>query len=195
MFKYSRQAGPLRPARGGAQPRRAGPHAGGGYNNNSSGRRNRLSCRRKAMAEWWQSSAKWICKAERLSLRASLLPKAFLQNESLWDDFCTLRGWVCLSCLVAPGRGLRRRPKPSVEHVVSGIRTQRPCGVGWGNGAPRTVRSKSLHAHKTCNYYIPRIYTVDSIVCNFEAFNRNWSLKQSLSLLFMGHWKIRVTES
>ena len=49
-----------------------------------------------------------------LSLRASLLPKALLWNESLWDhdNLCTLWGWVCQSCLVASGRGLC--PGPNV---------------------------------------------------------------------------------
>ena len=27
----------------------------------------------------------------------------FVWKESLWEDFWTLWGWVCLSCLVGPG--------------------------------------------------------------------------------------------
>ena len=34
----------------------------------------------------------WNCKAEKPGLWAWLLPKAFLRNEYLWDDFCTLLG-------------------------------------------------------------------------------------------------------
>ena len=63
-------------------------------------------------------SASLTCKAEKLSLRASLLPKALPWKESLWDDFFTLWGWVCLSCLVAPGRGLGPRPKSAMSRVV-----------------------------------------------------------------------------
>ena len=86
------------------------------------------------MAERRQSVARLTCKAEKLSLRASLFPKALPWKESLWDDFFTLWGWVCLSCLVAPGRGPSPRPKSALE---PGLLELNPaplrCGVEkWG---------------------------------------------------------------
>ena len=89
---------------------------------------------RQSMAEWWQSSARLTCKAEKLSLRASLFPKALPWMASLWDKFFTFWGWACLSCLVAPWRGPIPRPKSA---LVPGPRELNPvplwCGVGeWG---------------------------------------------------------------
>ena len=59
----------------------------------------------------------------------------FVWKESLWEDFWTLWGWVCLSCLVAPGQGFLEPGLPPLW-----------CGVG-NLGAPKK-RAKSQQALK-----------------------------------------------
>ena len=85
-----------------------------------------LAAKRKSMSKWWQSSDRLTCKEEKLSLRALLLPNAFLWGESLWDDFCTFwgLGWVCKSFLVAPGWEFGPRPKSALQ---PGLRELNPA--------------------------------------------------------------------
>ena len=115
------------------------------------------------MAEWRQLSAGLTCKAESLSLRASLLPTALPWKESLWDDFCTLFAEVALS--PAPGRGIGPRPNSALE---PGLRKPNSaplrCEVGkWAPqqcGQSRCTLAKHAptpHQHTTPSCFHPPI--------------------------------------
>ena len=92
---------------------------------------------RQSMAEWWQSSARLTCKAEKLGLRASLLPKALLWKESLCDDFCTLwtPRWVITGLSKLPCfPGAEARPPPEISPLEPGLRELNPAPLRRGVG-------------------------------------------------------------
>ena len=100
---------------------------------------------------WWLcrqyadgNIARLTCKAEKLSPRASLLPKALPWKESpLGWLLCPLgMGLPKLPCCprtgVRPPPEISRGPGLLAWSLVSGNRAQLPWGVGWGNRAHRT---------------------------------------------------------
>ena len=77
--------------------------------------------------------------------------------EFLWDDLCTLWGWVCLSRLVAPGRGLGPRPKSALEHDLWGLNTV-PLRYGVGKWGAANSAVKVAARFQTCSAPPPSPY-------------------------------------